>query len=92
MDHAWVDVIVMDWIGDVDQEDMVAVEVLEVVEDAEDVVVAVEAGVLDATIIDKVQKAVKVIYIVLIIKEDSFMINKIHALGQESKKVLLTIK
>ena len=98
MDHALVDVAVMDLTADVDQEavDQGAVAAGEVVEEMEAVVVAVavavEVGVSDATTLDKDHKAAKVIFTVLIIKVDIYVVNKTHALVQEFKKDLLIIK
>ena len=96
MDHALVDVAVMDLMADVDQEavDQGAVAAGEVVEEMEAVVVAVavEVGVSDATTLDKDHKAAKVIFTVLIIKVDIYVVNKTHALVQEFKKDLLIIK
>ena len=94
MDHALVDVAVMDLMADVDQEavDQGAVAAGEVAEEMEAVVVAVEVGVSDATTLDKDHKAAKVIFTVLIIKVDIYVVNKTHALVQEFKKDLLIIK
>ena len=96
MDHALVDVAVMDLMADVDQEavDQGAVAAGEVAEEMEALVVAVavEVGVSDATILDKDHKAAKVIFTVLIIKVDIYVVNKTHALVQEFKKDLLIIK
>ena len=88
----------MDLMADVDQEavDQGAVAAGEVVEEMEAVVVAVavavEVGVSDATTLDKDHKAAKVIFTVLIIKVDIYVVNKTHALVQEFKKDLLIIK
>ena len=88
----------MDLTADVDQEavDQGAVAAGEVVEEMEAVVVAVavavEVGVSDATTLDKDHKAAKVIFTVLIIKVDIYVVNKTHALVQEFKKDLLIIK
>ena len=92
MDHALVDVAVMDLTADVDQEavDQWAVAAGEVAEEMEAVVV--EVGVSDATTLDKDHKAAKVIFTVLIIKVDIYVVNKTHALVQEFKKDLLIIK
>ena len=96
MDHALVDVAVMDLMADVDQEavDQGGVAAGEVAEEMEAVVVAVavEVGVSDATTLDKDHKAAKVIFTVLIIKVDIYVVNKTHALVQEFKKDLLIIK